>query len=99
MDKDAFELVACWLLPSSRERQVTYFTCIEYKNTQISCQNCVTTRTVKSCEPHVFFKIGVRSKTDFHLKFYNFERNPPISRQQAALVNCKGGFIEAGLYD
>jgi DNA-binding NarL/FixJ family response regulator len=78
-DKDAFELYDRWLSLSSRERQVTYFTCMGYKNEQIAFQMGVSVGTVKSYLQHVFFKIGVRSKTELRLKFYNFdfERNPP----------------------
>ncbi|HET9911934.1 MAG TPA: helix-turn-helix transcriptional regulator [Anaerolineales bacterium] len=78
-DKDAFELYDCWLALSSRERQVTYFTCQGYKNEQIAFHMGVSAGTVKSYLQHVFFKIGVRSKTELRLKFYNFdfERNPP----------------------
>ena len=78
-DKDAFELYDRWLSLSSRERQVTYFTCLGYKNEQIAFQMGVSVGTVKSYLQHVFFKIGVRSKTELRLKFYNFdfERNPP----------------------
>jgi DNA-binding NarL/FixJ family response regulator len=78
-DKDAFELYDRWLALSSRERQVTYFTCQGYKNEQIAFHMGVSTGTVKSYLQHVFFKIGVRSKTELRLKFYSFdfERNPP----------------------
>ncbi len=78
-DKDVFELYDRWLSLSSRERQVTYFTCMGYKNEQIAFQMGVSVGTVKSYLQHVFFKIGVRSKTELRLKFYNFdfERNPP----------------------
>jgi DNA-binding NarL/FixJ family response regulator len=78
-DKDAFELYDRWLSLSARERQVTYFTCMGYKNEQIAFQMGVSVGTVKSYLQHVFFKIGIRSKTELRLKFYNFdfERNPP----------------------
>lgn len=78
-DKDIFELYDRWLSLSSREKQVTYFTCMGYKNEQIAFQLGVSVGTVKSYLQHVFFKIGVRSKTELRLKFYNFdfERNPP----------------------
>lgn len=78
-DKDTFELYDRWLSLSSRERQVTYFTCMGYKNEQIAFQMGVSVGTVKSYLQHVFFKIGVRSKTELRLKFYtfDFERNPP----------------------
>jgi DNA-binding NarL/FixJ family response regulator len=78
-DKDVFELYDRWLSLSSRERQVTYFTCLGYKNEKIAFQMGVSVGTVKSYLQHVFFKVGVRSKTDLRLKFYNFDfkRNPP----------------------
>jgi len=78
-DKDSFELYDRWLALSPRERQVTYFTCMGYKNEQIAFQMGVSVGTVKSYLQHVFLKIGVQSKTELRLKFYNFdfERNPP----------------------
>jgi DNA-binding NarL/FixJ family response regulator len=77
-DKEAFELYDRWLSLSSREKQITYFTCMGYKNEQIAFQMGISVGTVKSYLQHVFFKIGVRSKTELRLKFYNFdfERNP-----------------------
>lgn len=78
-DKEIFELYDRWLSLSPRERQITYLTCMGYKNEQIAFQMGVSVGTVKSYLQHVFFKIGVRSKTELRLKFYNFdfERNPP----------------------
>ena len=78
-DRDAFDLYDRWLSLSPRERQVTYLTCMGYKNEQIAFQTGVTVGTVKSYLQHVFYKIGVRSKTELRLKFFNFdfERNPP----------------------
>ena len=78
-DRDAFELYDRWLSLSPRERQVTYLTCMGYKNEQIAFEMGVSVGTVKSYLQHVFYKIGVRGKTDLRLKFYNFdfERNPP----------------------
>lgn len=78
-DKDAFELYDRWLSLSARERQVTYFTCLGYKNEQIAFQMGVSVGTVKSYLQHVFFKIGVRSKVELRIKFYSFDfdRNPP----------------------
>jgi|RhiMethySRZTD1v2_1073278.scaffolds.fasta_scaffold1435250_2 DNA-binding NarL/FixJ family response regulator len=78
-DRDAFELYDRWLALSPRERQVTYLTCMGYKNEQIAFQMGVSVGTVKSYLQHVFYKLDVRSKTELRLKFYNFdfERNPP----------------------
>jgi DNA-binding NarL/FixJ family response regulator len=78
-DKDVFEVYDRWLALSPRERQVTYFTCMGYKNEQIAFQMGVSVGTVKSYLQHVFYKMDVRSKTELRLKFYNFdfERNPP----------------------
>lgn len=78
-DRDAFDLYDRWLSLSPRERQVTYFTCMGYKNEQIAFQMGVSVGTVKSYLQHVFYKIGTKSKTELRLKFYNFdfERNPP----------------------
>jgi DNA-binding NarL/FixJ family response regulator len=55
-DKDVFELYDRWLSLSSRERQVTYFTCMGYKNEQIAFQMGVSVGTVKSYLQHVFSK-------------------------------------------
>ena len=78
-DKDAFELYDRWLSLSPRERQVTYFTCLGYKNEQIAFQMGVSVGTVKSYLQHVFLKIQVPSKTELRLKFhgFDFDRNPP----------------------
>lgn len=78
-DRDAFELYDRWLSLSARERQITYFTCLGYKNEQIAFHMGVSVGTVKSYLQHVFFKIGVQSKVDLRLKFhgFDFERNPP----------------------
>jgi DNA-binding NarL/FixJ family response regulator len=78
-DKDAFELYDRWLTLSPRERQVTYLTCLGYKNEQIAFQMGVSVGTVKSYLQHVFLKLQVPSKTELRLKFhgFDFERNPP----------------------
>ncbi len=78
-DRDSFDLYDRWLSLSPRERHVTYLTCMGYKNNQIAFQMGLTVGTVKSYLQHVFYKIGVRSKTELRLKFFNFdfERNPP----------------------
>ena len=78
-DKDSFELYDRWVSLSPRERHVTYLTCMGYKNNQIAFQMGVTVGTVKSYLRHVFYKIGVQSKTELRLKFVNFdfERNLP----------------------
>jgi DNA-binding NarL/FixJ family response regulator len=81
-DKDAFELYDRWLALSPRERQVTYLTCLGYKNEQIAFQMGVSVGTVKSYLQHVFLKVQVQSKTELRLKFhgFDFERNPPNTR-------------------
>jgi DNA-binding NarL/FixJ family response regulator len=78
-DSEAFELYDRWLALSPRERQVTYFTCMGYKNDQIAFHMGVSVGTVKSYLQHVFLKIGVSSKTELRVKFVNFDfkRNPP----------------------
>jgi DNA-binding CsgD family transcriptional regulator len=78
-DRASFELYDRWLSLSARERQVTYFTCLGYKNDQIAFQMGVSVGTVKSYLQHVFFKIGVQSKTELRLEFhgFDFEQNPP----------------------
>src|SRR5690242_2926501 len=59
-DRDAFELYDRWLDLSPRERQVTYLTCLGYKNEQIAFEMGVSVGTVKSYLQHVFYKVGVR---------------------------------------
>ena len=78
-DRDFFDLYDRWLFLSPRERHVTYLTCIGYKNDQIAFQMGITVGTVKSYLRHVFYKIGVQSKTELRLKFvhFDFTRNPP----------------------
>ena len=78
-DKDAFEVYDRWLSLSTRERQITYFTCLGYKNDQIAFQMGVSVGTVKSYLQHVFLKMDVSSKTELRLKFhgFDFERHPP----------------------
>jgi DNA-binding NarL/FixJ family response regulator len=78
-DRDSFDLYDRWLFLSPREKEVTYLTCLGYKNDQIAFQMGVSTGTVKSYLQHVFFKLGVRSKTELRLKFhgFDFERNSP----------------------
>lgn len=78
-DRDSFELYDKWLALSPRERQVTYLTCLGYKNEQIAFQMGVSVGTVKSYLKHVFLKTDVPSKTELRLKFhgFDFDRNPP----------------------
>ena len=78
-DKDAFELYDRWLALSPRERQVTYLTCLGYKNEQIAFQMGVSAGTVKSYLQHIFLKVQVQSKTELRLKFhgFDFERHHP----------------------
>lgn len=78
-DRDTFKLYDQWLSLSPRERQVTYLTCLGYKNEQIAFQMGVSAGTVKSYLKHVFLKMDVPSKTELRLKFhgFDFERYPP----------------------
>lgn len=78
-DRDLLDLYDRWWSLSSRERLVTYLTCMGYKNDQIAFHMGISVGTVKSYLQHVFNKIDVRSKTELRLKFFNFdfERNPP----------------------
>jgi len=78
-DRDLLDLYDRWWSLSSRERLVTYLTCMGYKNDQIVFHMGISVGTVKSYLRHVFNKIDVRSKTELRLKFFNFdfERNPP----------------------
>lgn len=78
-DKASFDLYDHWLELSPREQQVTYLTCLGYKNHQIAFHMGVSIRTVQSYLEHVYLKVDVRSKTDLRLKFhgFDFERNMP----------------------
>jgi DNA-binding CsgD family transcriptional regulator len=78
-DRDSFELYDKWLALSPREREVTYLTCMGYKNQQIAFQMGISVGTVKSYLQHAFYKTGVQSKVELRLKFhgFDFERNHP----------------------
>lgn len=78
-DRDYIDLYDRWLHLSPREQDVTFLTCAGYKNQQIAFQMGVSVGTVKSYLQHVFYKVGVRSKTELRLKFFNFDfkRNHP----------------------
>ena len=78
-DSASFELYDQWLALSPREKQVTYYTCLGYKNEQIAFNMGVSVGTVKSYLKHVFLKMNVPSKTELRLKFhgFDFERNHP----------------------
>ena len=72
-DRDNFELYDKWLALSPRERQVTYLTCLAYKNEEIAFHMGVSVGTVKSYLQHVFYKMDVRSKVELRLKFHGFD--------------------------
>jgi DNA-binding NarL/FixJ family response regulator len=78
-DRDSLDLYDRWLSLSARERQVTYLTCMGYKNAQIAFQIGIGEATVKTYLQHVFYKMDVRSKADLRLKFveFDFNQNPP----------------------
>lgn len=72
-DADQMDLYDRWLSLSPREQEVTFLTCMGYKNQQIAFQMGVSTATVKSYLQNVFYKIGMHSKTELRLKFVNFD--------------------------
>ena len=72
-DRDLHDLYDVWLSLSPREQDVTFLTCMGYKNQQIAFQLGVSAGTVKSYLQNSFYKLGVRSKTDLRLKFFNFD--------------------------
>jgi DNA-binding CsgD family transcriptional regulator len=72
-DTDQMELYDRWLSLSPREQEAAFLTCMGYKNQQIAFQMGVSTATVKSYLQNVFYKAGVRSKTELRLKFVNFD--------------------------
>ena len=72
-DNDLLDLYDRWDSLSARERDVTYLTCMGYKNDQIAFQMGITVGTVKGYLQHVFDKIGVRSKVELRIKFFHFD--------------------------
>jgi DNA-binding NarL/FixJ family response regulator len=80
-DRDFIDLYDRWLNLSPREQDVTFFTCIGYKNQQIAFTMGISVGTVKSYLQHVFYKVGVRSKTELRLKFFNFNFNRDLPHE------------------
>jgi DNA-binding NarL/FixJ family response regulator len=78
-DKASFELYNRWLSLSPREQDVTILVCKGFTNEQIALWLKLSVSTVKSYLKHVFFKVGVRNKTELRLEFHNFDfkRNTP----------------------
>ncbi|HLF74322.1 MAG TPA: LuxR C-terminal-related transcriptional regulator [Anaerolineales bacterium] len=81
-DSDLLELYDHWLSLSPREQDVTFLTCMGYKNQQIALHMGISAGTVKSYLQNVFNKFGLHSKTELRLKFHNFDfkRNTPPYR-------------------
>jgi|SRR5215207_1537410 len=81
-DRDSFDLYHRWSSLSAREQDVTILACRGLTNEQIALWLKLSVSTVKSYLQNVFFKIGVRSKTDLRLEFHHFDfrRNPPPNR-------------------
>ena len=78
-DRISFDLYNRWLSLSPREQDVTILVCKGFTNEQIALWLKLSVSTVKSYLQNVFFKIGVRSKTELRLEFVNFDfkQNPP----------------------
>jgi DNA-binding CsgD family transcriptional regulator len=78
-DKVSFDLYNRWLSLSPREQEVTILVCKGLTNEQIALWLKLSVSTVKSYLQNVFFKIGVRNKTELRLEFVNFDfkRNTP----------------------
>ena len=72
-DRVSFELYNRWLSLSPREQDVTILVCKGFTNEQIALWLKISVSTVKSYLQHVFFKIGVRNKTELRLEFHNFD--------------------------
>lgn len=72
-DSDLFGLYDLWLSLSEREQDVTYLTCLGYKNHQIAFKLGISVRTVRSYIEQVLFKAHLHSKTELRLKFANFD--------------------------
>ena len=81
-DKISFDLYNRWLSLSPREQDVTILVCKGLTNEQIALWLKLSVSTVKSYLQNVFFKIGVRSKTELRLEFVNFDfkRDAPPQR-------------------
>ena len=78
-DSISFDLYNRWLSLSRREQDVTILVCKGLTNEQMALWLKLSVSTVKSYLQNVFFKIGVRSKTELRLEFVNFDfkQNPP----------------------
>ena len=78
-DRISFDLYNRWLSLSRREQDVTILVCKGLTNEQMALWLKLSVSTVKSYLQNVFFKIGVRSKTELRLEFVNFDfkQNPP----------------------
>lgn len=72
-DNDLFGLYDLWLSLSAREQEVTYLTCLGYKNQQIAFKLGISIRTVRSYIEQVLSKTHLHSKTELRLKFANFD--------------------------
>ena len=81
-DKVSFDLYHRWLSLSPREQDVTILVCRGLTNEQIALWLKLSVSTVKSYLQNVFFKIGVRNKTELRLEFVNFDfkRDTPPHR-------------------
>ena len=78
-DRISFDLYNRWLSLSPREQDVTILVCKGLTNEQMALWLKLSVSTVKSYLQNVFFKIGVRNKTELRLEFVNFDfkQNPP----------------------
>ena len=72
-DRISFDLYNRWLSLSPREQDVTILVCKGFTNEQIALWLKLSVSTVKSYLQNVFFKIGVRNKTELRLEFVNFD--------------------------
>jgi DNA-binding NarL/FixJ family response regulator len=72
-DKVSFDLYHRWLSLSPREQEVTVLVCKGLTNEQIALWLKLSVSTVKSYLQNVFFKVGVRNKTELRLEFVNFD--------------------------
>jgi DNA-binding NarL/FixJ family response regulator len=81
-DRISFDLYNRWLSLSPREQDVTVLVCKGLTNEQIALWLKLSVSTVKSYLQNVFFKIGVRNKTELRLEFVNFDfkRDTPPHR-------------------
>lgn len=62
-----------WTRLSSREQDVTAFTCLKYTNRQIAARLGISTDTVRSYLLNVLHKLGLDNKADLRVLFAGWD--------------------------